>query len=78
MGLRRLLRLRIRSLRFMSSRASELNRLLLMYDKKRSQLEAELMFTSDSYERSALESRIDWLSDEIYRIDKNLMEEMWV
>ena len=61
----------------MSSRASELNRLLIMYDKKRSQLEAELMFTSDIYERSALESRIDWLSDEIYRIDKNLMEEEW-
>lgn len=62
----------------MSSRASELNRLLLMYDQKRSQLEAELMYTSDSYEKSMLESRIDWLSDEIYRIDKNLMEEMWV
>lgn len=61
----------------MSSRASELNRLLLMYDQKRSQLEAELMYTSDSYEKSMLESRIDWLSDEIYRIDKNLMEEMW-
>ena len=59
------------------SRASELSNLMLMYDKKRSQLEAELMYTSDSYERSALESRIDWLSDEIYRIDKNLMEEEW-
>lgn len=62
----------------MSSRASELNNLMLMYDKKRSQLEAELMYTSGSYERSVLKSRIDWLSDEIYRIDKNLMEEVWV
>lgn len=62
----------------MSSRASELNRLLLMYDQKRSQLEAELMYTSDSYERSALESRIDWLSDEIYRIDRDLMYEVGV
>ena len=62
----------------MSSRASELNNLILMYDKKRSELEAELMYTSDSYERAILKSRIDWLSDEIYRIDRDLMYEVGV
>lgn len=60
------------------SRASELSNLMLMYDKKRSQLEAELMYTSGSYERSVLESRIDWLSDEIARLDRDLMYEVGV
>ena len=60
------------------SRASELNNLLLIYDKKRSELEVELMYTSDSYERAMLESRIDWLSDEIARVDRDLMYEVGV
>ena len=60
------------------SRASELSNLMLMYDKKRSELEAELMFTSDSYEKAILESRIDWLSDEIARFDRDLMYEVGV
>ncbi|WP_099950571.1 hypothetical protein [Ezakiella peruensis] len=60
------------------SRASELSNLMLMYDKKRSQLEAELMYTSDSYERSILESRIAGLSDEIARVDRDLMYEVGV